>query len=522
MRIIDPKTNQPFAEAYAGGGFGFSMPAQNKPIDAFIQQRKIQTDIASIEASLDHGFAQAGVQLHIDQMVGSLFKLKYLPMASRLGLSREEVKPFVTDVKDWWSEVSEDPRCFIDAEEKRTFTMMIREVAGTHTRQGEWMAQPLWRSRAGTSLRTCIKVVNPNRVSNPNGAMNSANLRGGVRLNKHGAPRRYCVQQPNHNGFGQNQWIEIPAYTQFGRRSFLHIFEPIGDGQTRAPAQFVSIIKRLGKLDRFQDAVLENAIVNAMMAVTIQSELGADAAFDLISSGDVGENKLLQYADTLAQYYSKHKGVIMGKGTRASHLLPGEELHIHRAGVDGSGISDYERSLLRYIAAGLNVSYEQLAKDYSQVSYSSARAALNETFRYMMGRRKVICARAASEIFMLCFEDALDSGELVLPSKARRSFYEARHAWTNAEWIGSGRLAIDELKEAKAASERLANGTSTIEDELAVQGKDYDTWLDQRQREIEETKGLCVAPYSPKYVAPVLDEEDEAPVKGKTSDATTH
>ncbi|PVQ41401.1 phage portal protein, partial [Salmonella enterica] len=41
-----------------------------------------------------------------------------------------------------------------------------------------------------------------------------------------------------------------------------------------------------------------------------------------------------------------------------------------------------EQALLRYIAAGLGVSYEQLSRDYSQVSYSSARASANESWRY--------------------------------------------------------------------------------------------------------------------------------------------
>ena len=37
---------------------------------------------------------------------------------------------------------------------------------------------------------------------------------------------------------------------------------------------------------------------------------------------------------------------------------------------------EFEQSLLRYIAAALGVSYEQLSKDYSQTNYSSARAAM--------------------------------------------------------------------------------------------------------------------------------------------------
>ncbi len=58
-----------------------------------------------------------------------------------------------------------------------------------------------------------------------------------------------------------------------------------------------------------------------------------------------------------------------------------------------NGFSALEQALLRYIAAGLGVSYEQLSRDYSKVSYSSARASANESWRYFMGRRKFIAAR---------------------------------------------------------------------------------------------------------------------------------
>ncbi|EOT3348386.1 phage portal protein, partial [Escherichia coli] len=35
--------------------------------------------------------------------------------------------------------------------------------------------------------------------------------------------------------------------------------------------------------------------------------------------------------------------------------------------------------------------------------------------------------------------------------KARFSFQEARSAWGNCDWIGSGRMAIDGLKEVQEA-----------------------------------------------------------------------
>lgn len=71
-----------------------------------------------------------------------------------------------------------------------------------------------------------------------------------------------------------------------------------------------------------------------------------------------------------ARYYATNT-VKLG-GVRIPHLYPGDSLNLQTAQNADNGFSELEKALLRYIAAGLGVSYEQLSRDYSQVSYSSA------------------------------------------------------------------------------------------------------------------------------------------------------
>ncbi|MEH8261499.1 phage portal protein, partial [Aeromonas veronii] len=100
-----------------------------------------------------------------------------------------------------------------------------------------------------------------------------------------------------------------------------------------------------------------------------------------------------------------------------------------------NGYSVFEQSLLRYIAAGLGVSYEQLSRNYAQMSYSTARASANESWAYFMGRRKFVASRQASQMFLCWLEEAIVRRVVTLPSKARFSFQEARSAWGNCDWI---------------------------------------------------------------------------------------
>jgi lambda family phage portal protein len=142
----------------------------------------------------------------------------------------------------------------------------------------------------------------------------------------------------------------------------------------------------------------------------------------------------------------------------------------------------------------LGVSYEQLSRNYSQMSYSTARASANESWAFFMGRRKFVAARQACQMFLCWLEEAIARRVVILPSKARFSFQEARTAWGNANWIGSGRMAIDGLKEVQEAVMLIEAGLSTYEKECAKRGDDYQEIFSQQVRETMERRAAGLKP----------------------------
>ncbi|WP_349877304.1 phage portal protein, partial [Escherichia coli] len=196
-------------------------------------------------------------------------------------------------------------------------------------------------------------------------------------------------------------------------------------------------------LDTLQNTQLQSAIVKAMYAATIESELDTQSAMDFILGANSQEQRerLTGWIGEIAAYYAAAP-VRLG-GAKVPHLMPGDSLNLQTAQDTDNGYSVFEQSLLRYIAAGLGVSYEQLSRNYAQMSYSTARASANESWAYFMGRRKFVASRQASQMFLCWLEEAIVRRVVTLPSKARFSFQEARSAWGNCDWIGSGRMAID-------------------------------------------------------------------------------
>lgn len=487
----------------AGSGFGGQLDRWKpslKTLDAALLPQLDLGNARAEDVTRNNAFAANGVQLHIDNIVGHLFRLSYKPRWRRLGITDADARSFAQDVEAWWTEYAEDPiGCWLDVERKRTATMMVREAVATHTRLGEIMGAAEWMERRGTSMRTAIKLVSPKRVSNPNGTSDTATLRHGLEFDRGGAMVAAWVRQGSVGGLGLgngmgNEWTRIERETRFGRPKFIHVFEPTEDGQSRGANQFLAVLEQSHMLPKLQHTKLQNAIVNAMYAATIESELGTEAALEIIGAGTEGTNNIANY---LMAVNSFHNGAKLSmNGVKVPHLWPGEKLNLQTSGNVDNGFTDLESSILRWMSAGLNVPYEPFARDYRQSTYSSARASMMEGWRYYMGRRKVIAARFATMMFVLAFEEALQRKELRLPRNASRGFYEAKSAWCNCEWIGSGRLAIDGLKEVKEAVLRIESGLSTYEKELALLGEDYQETFAQQVRETQERREAGLPPPS--------------------------
>ncbi|HEN6923815.1 TPA: phage portal protein [Escherichia coli] len=411
-----------------GSGFGGQLRAWNPPsesVDAALLPNFTRGNARADDLVRNNGYAANAIQLHQDHIVGSFFRLSHRPSWRYLGIGEEEARAFSREVEAAWKEFAEDDCCCIDVERKRTFTMMIREGVAMHAFNGELFVQATWDTSPSRLFRTQFRMVSPKRISNPNNTGDSRNCRAGVQINDSGAALGYYVSEDGYPGWMPQKWTWIPRELPGGRASFIHVFEPVEDGQTRGANVFYSVMEQMKMLDTLQNTQLQSAIVKAMYAATIESELDTQSAMDFI----LGAN-----------------------------------------------------------------SNEQLSRNYAQMSYSTARASANESWAYFMGRRKFVASRQASQMFLCWLEEAIVRRVVTLPSKARFSFQEARSAWGNCDWIGSGRMAIDGLKEVQEAVMLIEAGLSTYEKECAKRGDDYQEIFAQQVRETMERRAAGLKP----------------------------
>jgi capsid protein len=120
--------------------------------------------------------------------------------------------------------------------------------------------------------------------------------------------------------------------------------------------------------------------------------------------------------------------------------------------------------------------------DHTDATYSSVRMENSSIWPVVMRRRERIAAPICQTIYDAWPDEEIGSGRLRFKG-GYDAFAANRDLVTWALWQGPAKPTADDLKSAKAASERLQNGTSTLAAEAAELGLDADEVIEQRARE---------------------------------------
>lgn len=493
-----------------------------KSADLEILPEKRVIDGRARDMLRNDAFVQGGANLHKDNIVGSHYLLNSRP-SSKVLLGKQDdtwEEEFQEEVEEKWELYSDSPDHWIDAARTNNFTSLVRMVTGIHLMGGEVLATVEWVKDDGAPFNTAIQMVDLDRLSDPEDIpnfrwFNSPDQRAGVRYNSRGAPVSYFIRTAHPNDYGPidftlPKWKEVPLRKPWGRLQVIHLFEQLRPEQTRGVTEMAAALKAMKITHSWRDITVQHAVSQALYAAAITSDMPWQDILARMGNGDSPEAAQAAisayakgYLGSVAEYVGS-KGIAID-GVRIPRLYPGEKLELKSAAGNGPLGTDFEQSLLRYIAAAVGVSYEQLSRDYTHTNYSSARAAMTETWKFMQSRKKLIADRFATICYRLWLEEAINKGEIQsLPRSAAPMLYTGGRlnlkfdALARCDWIGASRGQIDELKETQAAVLRINNGLSTAEDELARLGKDWRKVYRQikREQDMREALGI-ILPGSP-------------------------
>ena len=474
------------AERHTAQTVRWNPPIGRSPDSMLLSERDLVLSRQQ-DAIRNNGIAAGYVQHRLDAVVGAGLKLMPRPKYRALGQTAEWADEFAREIKTHWQQVAEDPDCWLDYRRRLSFNGMLSQMYRSYVFNAELILVMEWRPlrerRQGAFVRTAVNVINPELLCNPEGAQDTDRLRGGVEMDDNGAPVAYWFRQGFADEGGiegalkSQTWKRVPAYTVWGRRQVVHIYDPEHPGQTRGRPTFAAALLRLRMLDKFEKTALEAQILQAMYAAVIESS--ADPQTVAMAMGRGGDSSPLETYTAQQAVFAKGTGGVRLNGALVPQLLMGEKLKLLSPGNTAPNLDAFEHATLCHLSRALpGVSVEDLSGDYSKTSYSSARASSLAPWRFVTGQRDHIVDPAASAVYANVMEELIGDGRLMLPANAP-SYYDAKTAWTACEWIGQPRGHIDDVKAQEANKLKREMGVLTHEDHCAEEGKDSDEVIER-------------------------------------------
>jgi lambda family phage portal protein len=363
--------------------------------------------------------------------------------------------------------------------------------------------------RKGSPYGLKLQLVEADRVCNKEGKADSDTLSGGVQKDQHGAPVAYHILKGHPGsryGYKNREWTTVPAFgANTGRRNVLHLYRKRRIGQTRGVPDLAPVIETLKQLDRYTEAEITAAVISGMFTVFVKTEDGSGLA-PMDPTSETG-------GSATDDDFKLSSGAIVD-------LAENQSIETANPGRPNSAFDPFVMAILRQVGAALELPFEILIKHFT-ASYSASRAALLEAWRYYMSRREWLADMLCRPVYEAWMTEAVATGRLYAPGFLTDP--AVRAAYLGSEWIGPGKGHIQPLQEAKASTERIENGTSTIDKETAeLYGYDFGRNHEQRVKEtkrrvrdgLEEPKGLP-APETPPDNPDDLDQQDNNEARPK-------
>lgn len=324
-----------------------------------------------------------------------------------------------------------------------------------------------------------VRLVEADQVATPTVTPLDATAVDGIRFDRFGNAVEYHVLK-SHPGdlVMRSPW----EYDRVPARNVLHWFRPDRPGQARGIPELTSALPLGAQMRRYTLAVISAAEFAASLAGVMKSNLPPD------DNGPVSVDAMDE--------------VPLARGNLLT-LPAGWDASQFKAEQPTGTYKEFKGEILNEMGRCLNAPFNIIAGNSSGYNYSSGRLDHQLYHRSLWIERE----RMRSRVLDKLFHAWLDEWFLIPEAEggAPQGLPPA-DSW-EWDWHWDGFASIDPLKDATAAETRLSLGLSTLAEEAASEGKDWEEQLEQQARELARRAELGIpAPGA----APVQEPTEEA------------
>ena len=333
----------------------------------------------------------------------------------------------------------------------------LRTMRVARCQDGEAFAILAQNPALASPVRLDLQLIEADRVTDSDATLDDERWVDGIELDRFGNPKSYLVlrKHPGGNASFDADWLKVRA------EDMIHVFRQDRPEQHRGVPEITSALPLFAHLRRFTLAVVSAAESAADFAGILYTDAPANGEADAVDPMDsiqLERNMLLT----------------MPGGWKMAQLDPKQPATTY---------AEFKHEVLNEIARCLSIPYNIAAGNSSGYNYASGRLDHQTYYKSLKVDQRYI------EEFVLdrVLERWLREWSLV----RGRALPEG---WLPHVWFWDGREHVDPAKEANAQATRLKSNTTSLANEYAKQGKDWETELRQIAKERRLMEQLGIAP----------------------------
>jgi lambda family phage portal protein len=395
------------------------------------------------------GLAEAAIKTNVNGIVGSGLRLGVKINREQTGLSDSKADKLERDIEFHWKIFCDE----VDAQEQFEFDALLALATRVEMVQGDVFFEVFRPKRFDGLFSTRLKMIEASRCENPLHLSDSDVLSCGVQFEEKTLRRTgYWFTYEEKN---QQKWVKVPPRFRDGTPRIIHHYEPRRPGQMRGFPYLSVVLKEFAKLDQYQGAELDSAVVNTLFTAFVKN--ASRPLFD----GDIDQS-----VPKHLQKKGKKTPVEMGSAN-VVYLGKNEDVEFADPKRPNPNYGPFMDNSLSFICSALGVPSEVVLNSFKD-SFSASRAANMQAYRYFKARRKLLISSVLKKVFALFIQETVVRRLIDYPDQLLSLHYSRFLAAIEAEFTGDGMLILDPVKEIKAAKERLDLGLTTRQEEAAM------------------------------------------------------
>jgi len=380
----------------------------------------------------------------------------------------------------WKEKVARPGNKDLDWRHLRTFLQYMRLAYRHYKVDGECFARFAYAE--GRSIPFRMQIIEPECVGNPPSRQTSANIKNGLQFNAAGELEGFWVATT----YGGMNYEFVPVTNGLGLPQMVYLSDPNRETASRGMPWLAPVLEVVDKQSDWKSSELRAKQVRADIAL-IWNTKSPDVTQQLME-GDSGI--------TGGTTEKGDREVNWPKG-QVFHGEKGDEAVVVDSDAPGSNYQSFVDSLDRDIGNGIGRSFERVSNNYGAANFSATRVS---------GVEDEIETEIEFELFSETILEAIWQWAMFAKSV---SASEPLYRYLTPRFQRYVKPKWDPQVDASAATERLTNGTSSLVEEAASLGRDWQQVQDNailvEKREADERKRNGLGPKPDKSIDATVD-----------------